>query len=306
MRVRRFVAFLLLLAFLMVLGLGAALLTTRRQEPKSYSLVGVVRTVDRETGIVAIRHEAIPGYMPAMTMPFDLKGWDVLDELEPGDEVAGTLQVDRSTSKLTDLRVTVVATAPPETVTIHRKVLEVGAPVPDFEMTTQDGSPLRLSELRGKVVVLTFIYTRCPLPDYCPAMDQKFARLAQLIAPHSDWSDRARLLSVSFDPEHDTPEALSKHARLRGAKAPLWTFAVATHSELRKVAESLGLMYGPTPNEIIHNLTTAVIGPDGKLVRLESGNGWDPADVFKTVAQLAESETAVNPPPRTDPRPSPP
>ncbi len=124
-------------------------------------------------------------------------------------------------------------------------MLEPGEPVPDFAMTTQDGKTLRLSDLRGKVVVLTFIYTRCPLPDFCPLMDGKFAELARTVAAVPGRAEQVRLLSVSFDPEHDTPEVLAKHAKLRGAKPPLWTFAVASHEELRKVAAPLGLTYGP-------------------------------------------------------------
>jgi protein SCO1/2 len=158
-------------------------------------------------------------------------------------------------------------------------------------MTTQDGSTLSLSDLRGKVVVLTFVYTRCPLPNFCPAMDQKFAQLFNMIKGVPQRADHVRLLSVSFDPEHDTPEALARHARLRGARPPLWTFAVASHAELSKVAPAVGLMYGPTPNEIMHNLTTSVIAPDGTLALRESGNAWKPEDLFKTVVGLLRSRS---------------
>ncbi len=117
--------------------------------------------------------------------------------------------------------------------------------VPDFTMTTQEGRTLALSELRGKVVVLTFIYTRCPLPDFCPLMDRKIKELAGKVDAMPGRAEQVRLLSVSFDPEHDTPEVLRKHAQVQGARPPLWTFAVASHDELAKVAGPLGLMYGP-------------------------------------------------------------
>jgi protein SCO1/2 len=136
--------------------------------------------------------------------------------------------------------------------------------------------------------VLTFIYTRCPLPDYCPAIDGKFRRLADRLSQVKGRAEGVRLLSVSFDPEHDTPEALRKHAALVGARPPLWTFAVASHEERRKVAERLGLMYGPMPNEIVHNLCTAVVAPDGTLARLEvgaSGKSWEPDDLLRTVLE---------------------
>ncbi len=162
--------------------------------------------------------------------------------------------------------------------------------MPDFAVTTQEGRTLRLSDLKGEVVILTFIYTRCPLPEFCPAMDARFADLARRISTVSARAERLRLLSVSFDPEHDTPEVLAAHAGRRGAKPPLWTFAVASHEELAKVAGPFGLSYVPGTREIEHNLRTAVIGPDGKLARLEPGPGWSPAELLKTAYSLIPPE----------------
>jgi protein SCO1/2 len=259
-----------------------------------YPLRGKVVKVNRETGIVAIHHEEIPDFMPAMTMPFDLKGQEVLEDLQPGDKVRGTLRIRGVETNLVDVEITEMAR--PDEVEgmdrVRRQALTPGQAVPDFAMTTQEGAPLKLSDLKSKVVVLTFIYTRCPLPNFCPMMDQKFAKLADMLKTTSERATGVRLLSVSFDPEHDNPELLARHARLRGAKPPLWTFAVASHDELQKVAEPLGLTYGPTPNQIIHNLSTAVIGPDGKLLRLESGNDWAPADLLKTVVDAMPSTHA--------------
>jgi protein SCO1/2 len=261
---------------------------------KTYPLRGEIISVDRRSGAVSIRHEEIAGFMPAMTMPFSLKGQDILEDLQAGDRVEGKLRIRGDESDLIDLTVTEMATPTfrldtsggSATLRAARPVLKPGEAVPDFSMTTQDGKTLRLSDLRGDVVALTFIYTRCPVPDFCPLMDQKFATLAQRIAVNPDRERRVRLISVSFDPEHDTPEVLARHARLRGAKPPLWAFAVAGHEELRKVAEPLGLMYGPTPNEIVHSLSTAIIAPDGTLARLDTGNKWTPDDIFKTIVGL--------------------
>jgi protein SCO1/2 len=241
--------------------------------------------------------------MPAMTMPFTLKEAEAaaFDDLRVGDEVEGTLRVAKAGGEVADyellgLVVTRPATAPglslqigPDgqaQVTPTPALLRPGDLVPDFTMTTQDGKTLRLSDLRGKVVVLTFIYTRCPLPDFCPAVDRKFSELAERISARGKRAEQVRLLSVSFDPEHDTPEVLRKHATTRGATPPLWTFAVATHPELAKVARAVGLTYGPAGDEVVHNLSTSVIGPDGRLVRLETGatgKTWVPADLLKPI-----------------------
>ena len=262
---------------------------------RTYPLVGEVVKIEAAEGKVTIRHEAIPGYMAAMTMPFRVSAKERggLDDLQVGDKVAATLKVGPERSELEDLSVTEPATpkltldlsGPSPTLRAQTVRLEPGQAVPDFAVTTQEGTALRLSDLRGKVVALTFIYTSCPLPDFCPKMDAKFAELSRLVDAVPGRADKVRLLSISFDPEHDTPSVLAKHAKLKGAKPPLWQFAVASHDELRKVAESLGLMYGPRKDEIIHNLSTAIIGPDGKLIRLYSGSSWTPEEALKLVSK---------------------
>jgi protein SCO1 len=275
-------------------------------QAQEYVLRGEVRKVEKEAREVTLKHEAIPGFMEAMTMPFRLENAATLEELHPGDQVEGKLRVERkngevSDYQLLDLTVTKPVLAGPLVLDIsgkspvlraRPKKLEKGDLVPDFTMTGQDGKPFKLSDLRGHVVVLTFIYTRCPLPDFCPLMDRKFADLAQSIAAFPNRARQVRLISVSFDPDHDTPATLREHARIRGAAPPLWTFAVAAHEQLTRVAGPLGLIYGPSKNEIFHNLCTAVIDQDGKLARLEIGTGrnkWTSADLLKTIYSMLPS-----------------
>jgi protein SCO1/2 len=266
-----------------------------------------------------IRHEEIPGFMGAMTMPFKPADPAILPTLEPGDRVEGTLRVEMqdgavSNYRLVDLKVTEPAksTAEPAKSTaepaqakptplvldisegkVHLRQqprrLDVGEPVPDFTMTGQDGQTVRLSDLRGKVVVLTFIYTRCPMPDFCPYMDRRFSELAQHLSSFPHRAKDIRLISVSFDPEHDTPAVLREHAKIRGAVPPLWSYAVASHEELAKVAAPLGLVFEPSGTEIAHNLSTAVIDRQGKLARLAVGtqaNQGETSDLLKTMYAL--------------------
>jgi protein SCO1/2 len=273
---------------------------------QEYVLRGEVKKVEKEASEVTLRHEAISGFMEAMTMPFQVENPATLEDLHPGDQVEGKLRVERkngeiSNYQLLDLTVTKPALAGPLILDLSGKSpvlrarpkrLEKGDTVPDFTMTGQDGKPFKLSDLRGHVVVLTFIYTRCPLPDFCPLMDRKFADLAQSIATFPSRARQVRLISVSFDPEHDTPAILREHARIRGAEPPLWTFAVASHEQLTRVAGPLGLIYGPGKNEVSHNLCTAVIDQDGKLARLETGtqrNKWTTADLLKTIYSILPS-----------------
>jgi protein SCO1 len=272
-----------------------------------YRLRGVVRRVEPELSHVRIAHETIPGLMDTMEMRFLYKDRDLLRELKPGDEVEGTLRVVRENGavieyELKDLEVKKPATGPKLVFDSAKhelrsgeppKKLEPGAPVPDFTMTTAAGKPLKLSDLRGKMVVMTFVYTRCPLPDFCPLMDRKFAELARQAAAVPSRARDIRLISLSFDPDHDTPEVLRKHAQMRGAEPPLWIYAVASHAELAKIAAPLGLFYAPGDREIAHNLCTAVIDGDGKLARLEVGterNKWSAGDLLKTVYALLPAQ----------------
>ena len=276
--------------------------TATTAAPAEYPITGVVESVDPAAGTVRIAHEEVPGFMAAMTMDFEVSDPILLEDLRAGDEVEGSLRIDGGRSSLTELDVTRPALA--TTLTIDatggglaigsaRKPLEPGEPVPDFAMTTQVGEALRLSDLRGKAVALTFVYTRCPLPDACPLLDRKFAEVAGRVAAVPARAEGVRLLSVSFDPDHDTPRVLAEHAEARGATPPLWTFAVADHDELRKVAGALGLLYGPGQGEIMHTLAIALIGPDGALVRLETGSAarrWEPSEIARSLAAAVAGE----------------
>ena len=271
-----------------------------RKKVTDYPLKGTVKKIDFER--VTIAHEEIKGFMAAMTMPFHVSDRESLEGVKPGDEIEATLHVILengvvSNYELRDFKVTKPAVAR-MVLDVSRgkvslreqpKLLEEGDLVPDFSMTTQEGKVQKLSSLRGNVVALTFIYTRCPLPDFCPLMDRKFGELASHISAIPERARRIRLISLSFDPEHDTREVLAKHAKARGALPPLWTFAVASHEELAKIAPALGLFYGPSQNEIAHNLCTAIIDPQGKLARLEVGkdrNKWENVDLLKSIYSL--------------------
>lgn len=279
-------------------------ITKPDESSRTYPLTGIVREVDAETGRVVLRHDEIPGYMPRMTMPFHVVEKSTLDDVHVGDKVSATLQVQGERFDLENLVVEEAAEPPAMVLNLKGgqaslveapRKLEPGETVPDFTMTTQEGQALRLSELRGKVVVLTFIFTRCPRPDFCPKIDTKFAELAKKVSTVAERENQVRLVSVSFDPEHDTPAVLADHAKLRGARPPLWQFAVASHEDLRKVARQLGLSYGPTENEIIHTLTTAIIDQEGRVVEILEGSSWTPEDVFMTIRKVLSGSSGKAP-----------
>lgn len=266
----------------------------------TYKLTGIVREIDKDSGEVMIRHEEIPGFMKAMTMPFDLKGQEVLGELFVGDEVEGQLVVKSDDMQLKDVVITnpappaAISVGPDGKVEIKAKpvVLSPGELAPDMTVTLEDGKKAKISDYRGKTLVLTFVYTRCPVPTFCPLMDRKFGEVAARLR-NTPREDKVRLLSISFDPEHDTPEVLASHAKARGAKAPLWTYSVASHEELAKFGPQLGLIYGPGEKEIMHNLCTAVIAPDGTIARLDvgkAGGDWSIDDMVATIVKTVGKE----------------
>ena len=260
-------------------------------QQKTFTIRGKVISTDATH--VTLDGEDVPGFMEAMTMAYKLKDPSVVSELHPGDRITAKVLADKDGDDYTNVRlddIVVVAQAKPDYK--PDKLYNGPTPgqaVPDFTMTTQEGKLVKLSDLRGSVVVLTFIYTRCPLPDFCPLMDRKFSELAQRIGAIPERARQIRLISLSFDPEHDKPEVLAKHAKIRGAAPPLWSFAVASHPELAKIAGPLGLFYDPRTNEIAHNLCTAIIDREGKLARLELGtarNKWENVDLLKTIYSL--------------------
>ena len=187
-----------------------------------------------ESGRVMIRHEEIPGFMKAMTMPFRPADESILGCSTPAtrSRASCTSRSRTGPSATTNFEISkVTKPAAPRAMTLDiskekaqlrekPRILTVGEEVPDFAMTGQDGKAFKLSDLRGKVVVLTFIYTRCPMPDFCPLMDRKFSELAQRLGAFPKRAKDIRLISLSFDPENDTPEVLRKHAAIRGAIAP--------------------------------------------------------------------------------------
>ncbi len=271
---------------LSALILSGASCGPKKTTGQRYDLKGKVISVDRDLKTATIAHEAIPGFMEAMTMSFVIKDEWAMSVLAPGQTVEGTLVVDGIDSWLEGI---VIREAPSATAAWEPAsgVTEPdpGAEVPDFHLTNQDGAEIHLRQYRGRALLVTFIYTRCPLPDYCPRMSSNFARIHEAVLRNEALSARVHLLTVSFDPVNDTPAVLSKYGRERAGDRgersfELWEFATGTADEVKAITGYFGLTYYPEKNQIVHSLRTALIAPDGKLVRLWRGNEWTPDDVL--------------------------
>jgi protein SCO1/2 len=264
------------------------------QDLKVYKLRGKVLSADAAKGEVTLNHEAIPGFMDAMTMPYKLKDATILSELHPGDVITADVLVshDPNADVLLD-HIVVVAQGKPDyrpAVTYH--VPAPGDAVPDFKLVNQDGRPIRLAQFKGKALLITFIYTRCPRSDFCPRVTRNFADVNRQLATSPSLYAKTHLLCVSFDPEHDTPERLRAYgATYIGSDAAgaftHWDFAVPDEPVLKQMAQffDVGISNGPDET-ITHTLSTTLIGPDGKVVRFYPGNEWTAEEVAADVKEL--------------------
>jgi protein SCO1/2 len=260
---------------------------------KQYEMRGQVLGVDRSKAEILVDHEAIEGWMPAMTMPYTVESPELLTGLQPGDLI--TAQVDAEprvqVTHITKTGSAPLKTPPPAAASSGFELIKPGEAVPDQTFIDQDGRSRTLTEIRdGRLLALTFIYTSCPMPTFCPMMDRHFVEVQKTIAKHEGLRDRVRLLSVSFDPERDTPAVLSKHADALGADPALWTFVTGSRDEIDRFAMRFGLtlMRGqtPDPDEIGHTLRTAIIDTDGKLAKSYTGNEWTPSQLVGDLESL--------------------
>jgi protein SCO1 len=268
----------LVLAVVLATAFGIACNRGRQHE-----LRGQIVAIDPNRQEITITHEDIEGFMPGMTMPFKVSDPSLLKGRSVGDLVHATLLVTDTQGVLTAIEQTGHAplTEPPPA-RPAAEALRPGDEVPDVELVDETGTTRRLSEWRGRALAITFIYTRCPLPDFCPLMDRQFADVQQIVAADASLRGRVQLLSISFDPEYDTPAVLATHAKKVGADAATWAFLTGTPSDIDVFAAHFGVSVmrdGSDPASVVHNLRTGVVAPDGRLVTIISGMQWAPSEL---------------------------
>jgi len=259
---------------------------------KAYPVRGIVVASDAKTGQVTLDADAIPGYMEAMTMPYTLKQPNIATDLHRGDTITATLEVSANNAVLDEIDV--IAQAKPDyKPAVTYNDLEPGEAIPDFRLLNQSGRIIHLAQFRGKVLLLTFIYTRCPLPNFCVRMSRNFAQIDKTLQKQPELYAKTHLLSVSFDPKYDTPKVLRSYGGAYTGRYTLetfkhWDFAAPPENELNKVLQFFDI--GTTPQQdhtITHSLSTVVIAPDGKLYKWYPGNDWTVAQVLGDVNKLA-------------------
>lgn len=260
----------------------AALAGCARKDPvRTYQLSGQILVVRPETREVLIRHGDIVGFMPGMTMPFKVRDAKLLEGRAAGDLVDATLSVTPESAWISALMATGRAPLPADApasipAAAGVSVLAPGDRVPSTVLHTAAGGTLTLTEAHGRATALTFIYTRCPLPDFCPLMDRRFAEVQRRAATDSALAGRVSLVSVSFDPAVDTPARLGSHAAALGASPAVWQFATIDEpAQVDRFAAQFGVnVIREKDGTITHNLRTFVIDPSGSVASIRDGNEW--------------------------------
>jgi len=261
---------------------------------KRYPMTGRVVSVDAPDESAVIDHDKIPGFMDAMTMSYKIKPPSLLSQLSPGDSISAELvQAQPAEDEhaepinywLENVKVTAHRDTTPALSPNALHMPSPGEEVPDFSLTNQSGRRISLRQYRGKVLLITFIYTRCPFPDFCPRMSSNFAEIYKRLDTDPALAD-AYLLTISFDPQHDTPKVLRDYGfSVAHTHDPAlfnrWDFAVVQAKDLPRLAGFFALTVKPEGGMITHNLSTTVIGPEGKVVNWYHGGDWQVSDLIR-------------------------
>jgi protein SCO1/2 len=260
---------------------------------KQYSLRGRVLETNVATNEITVNHEDIPGFMPAMTMPYKVKDAGRVQELQPGDLIAADI-VTANRGKdywLENVRITDQSGRKAAKPAVPRHVLQLGEKVSDLPLIDQDGKTFRLSDFRGKALLVTFIYTRCPMPAFCPRLSSQFAKIHENLAKTPDDYAKTHLLTVSFDPKYDTAPVLRRYglAYLDNDASGFshWGFATANAVDLRKLADAFGLEYFEEDNQISHTMVIVLIAPDGSVAKYWATE-WTAAELEAALRQQAK------------------
>jgi protein SCO1/2 len=267
----------------------------RAPDERTFALQGQVQSLEPDRKSVVVKHEEIKGFMPAMTMPYEVQDAKALSGLAPGDLINATLVVFSNGAHLTNIKKVGQAPlekpppeAPAPSASSGFELLKPGDVVPDTPFVDQDGRKRTFSGFKGSPLVVTFIYTKCPLPTFCPLMDRHFAAMQKPLAADPALK-KVHLVTVSFDPATDTPPVLKQHARTLNADLARWTFLTGDRDEVDQFAARFGVSVGRALNDardITHNLRTAIVDADGKLVKVYTGNDWSPDQILADLKTL--------------------
>jgi protein SCO1 len=261
---------------------------------KRYHVQGMITSIQPEMHTMVVSHRAIPGYMEAMEMPFLVKRGELPSGLAPGAQVEFDLAIRKGTAQAERVR---LASGSVQGIVQDRALavkllrsaerLSDGDVVPDFELVNQRGQPVRLSDFHGRVVLVNFIYTRCPLPEVCPRLAASFAVVQRQF--RKQMGKELVMMSITLDPKHDTSEVLEQYGKARGADPGAWFFLTGSEDEIKKVAERFGLAYWSEDGFLAHTSLTCVIGRDGRMDARVNGSVYEVQQLGDVIARQLET-----------------
>lgn len=272
--------------------------TTNRQ---TFQVKGVVQELKPEEKTAVIRHEEIPNYMPAMTMPLEVRNTNEFAGLSPGDEITFTMQVTEDDGWIENIKRTGTTTNLPrkqrESVRIVREVepVEPGDKMPDYTFTNSLGKRVSFSDFPGQAIAFTFIFTRCPFPTFCPRMNSNFAEAHNLLKSDPNAPTNWHMFSISFDPDFDTPERLKAYSASYNPDPARWDWVTGATIDIDAITEQVGLMISAENNTFNHNLRTVVVEASGIVREILVGNEWKPEELARHIRDAAKAAPAAGP-----------
>jgi protein SCO1/2 len=286
-------ATVLFVPFVLLLGCNRA--PNPDKTTQHYETRGIVRGFSPDRSTIEIQHENIPGFMPSMTMPFVARDSKEIADLKTGDAISFRMSVTQKDFWIANVkkirRENVNLAEPKRTPAVSPESpmrLKEGDEMPPFNLMNQKGERISLETFRGQSFVLTFIFTRCPVPNFCPRMSNNFEELQTAIKAGSDRLAKTRLLSITLDPAFDTPQVLSAYAASRQADPNLWTFATGQEREIDLLTGAFSVYRQTEGGTISHGLATALIDKDGKIEKIWRGNAWTPDEIIDEIKNHGE------------------
>jgi len=270
--------------------------STVKTNQQIFQVKGVVVELEPDGRTVKVKHEAIPNYMPAMTMPFEVKDTNELAGLKTGDAVSFRMIVATTDGWIDRIQ---KLDEPPPTKALPAKIgsirfvrdvdpMNIGELLPEYYFTNQLGQAVSTSQFKGSALAINFIFTRCPFPTFCPAMARHFAEAQAKLTTATNGPANWHLLTISFDPEYDTPSVLKSYAEHYACNPARWDFVTGDLVEITAIADGFQMEFWHDPSgSLSHNLRTAVIDASGRLQRLFAGNQWTSDDLVAEITKAA-------------------
>ena len=279
-----------------------AILTISCEGRRSFQVKGVIKEISADRKQAKIEHEKIPGYMEAMTMMFDVKDPKELQGLQPNDQVSFRMIVTQNDGWIDQVKKIGTVAAATNDPSIFRRVrevepLKVGDLLPEYHFTNELGKIVSLSDFKGQALAITFLFTRCPFPTFCPRMAGNFKETYKLLKEKSDAPDNWHLFAITIDPDFDTPAVLKEYASRYEYDPAKWNFLTGENIDITAIAEQVGMLYWrPDPKQaagISHNLRTVVVDANGRVQKIIPENKWEPPELVEELIKAARVAPAT-------------